>query len=197
MPSQQERSETTRAALCRAFRASLLEKGLEATTTAGVLAETGLSKGALYHHFNGKLEIVEAVYRGESHGAVLRAAASVAPELSPIVRLKQACLAWLKELDQPAVARIVLEIGPEALGMRRVREIEDELSLRLFREALSEAQDRDEIGPLDIDLAARMINGMIAEIAALPRARRSVAATALGPVVDAILAALAEPDPRR
>lgn len=192
MPSQKERSETTRAALCAAFRKSLLVRGLEATTTAGVLAETGLSKGALYHHFSGKLEIVEAVYRDESHAAVLRAAASVSPKLSPIARLKQACLAWLDQLDQPDVARIVLELGPEALGMRRVREIEDALTLRLFRASLQEAVACGEIAPLDAALAAALINGAIAEIAALPKRQRTVAAATVGPVVDAIVQALGE-----
>lgn len=47
----------------------MLEHGLDATTTDAVLSETGLSKGAMYHHFRSKTEIIEAVYRMESHGA--------------------------------------------------------------------------------------------------------------------------------
>lgn len=192
MPSQQQRTETTRAVLCAAFRKSLLENGLEATTTAGVLAETGLSKGALYHHFTSKTEIVEAVYRGESHAAVMRAAASVPADLPPVERAKRACLAWLAELDTPAVARILLEIGPAALGMRRVREIEDALTLRLFQSALEEAMARGDIQLAEPALAARLINGMVAEVAALPQPARAKAAMTIGPMVDAILGTLNE-----
>ena len=190
MPSQLERTETTRAALCAAFRKSLLDKGLEATTTAAVLAETGLSKGAMYHHFASKAEIIEAIYRAESHGAVRRAMESVRGKLTAIERLKLACQAWLRELDTPDVARILLDIGPTALGVRRVREIEDELTIVLFRTALDQAVALGEIELADTALAAKLVNGMLAEIAALTRTERKQAAAIVGPMIDTVLAAL-------
>lgn len=190
MPSQRERTEITRGAICAMFRKSLLDKGLEATTTASVLADAGLSKGAMYHHFASKAEIIETIYREESYGAVRRAAASVPAGLPPVERLKLACSAWLMELDQPDVARILLEIGPAALGTTKVRSIEDELTLRLFQALLEEAVQLSEVSLSDPSLAARLINGMVAEVAVLPRADRSAAARTIGPVVDAILNSL-------
>lgn len=187
MPSQQERTDATRATICAVFRKSLLHKGLQETTTASVLAEAGLSKGAMYHHFASKVEIIEAIYREESHGAVRRAAASVARELPPVERLKLACSAWLQELDIPDVARILLEIGPSALGTAKVRAIEDELTLRLFQTLLEEAVQRGDASLSNPSLAARLINGMVAEVAVLPRGERNAAARTIGPVVDAIL----------
>lgn len=190
MPSQQERTEATRAAICAVFRKSLLARGLEATTTASVLAEARLSKGAMYHHFASKIEIIEAIYREESHGAVRRAAASVPVDLPPVERLKLACAAWLEELDKPEVSRLLLEIGPAALGGRKVRAIEDELTLRLFQALLEEAMQLGEISLSDPSLAARLINGMVAEVAVLPLRDRKLAARTIGPVVDAILGSL-------
>ncbi|WP_435418082.1 TetR/AcrR family transcriptional regulator [Parerythrobacter aurantius] len=190
MPSQLERTETTRAALCAAFRKSLLDKGLDATTTAAVLAETGFSKGAMYHHFASKAEIIEAVYRAESHAAVCRATESVRGELTAVESLKLACLAWLTELDAHDVARILLDIGPTALGVRRVREIEDELTIVLFQTALEQAVAAGEVELADTALAAKLVNGVLAEIAALTRAERKQAAAIVGPMIDTILAAL-------
>ncbi|WP_281388124.1 TetR/AcrR family transcriptional regulator [Qipengyuania soli] len=190
MPRQQERSETTRNAICAVFRKSLLERGLEATTTLSVLAEAGLSKGALYHHFASKAEIVETIYREESHAAVKRAATSVSGDLPPVERLKLACSAWLNELNEPDVARILLQIGPAALGSSKVREIEDELTLRLFQALLEEAMELGQVSLSDPLLAARLINGMVAEVAVLPRSDRKAAAGTIGPVVDAILTSL-------
>ena len=191
MPSQHERTEMTRAALCAAFRKSLLEKGLEATTTAGVLADTGLSKGALYHHFNSKTDIMEAVYRDESHGAVRRAIAAVPAGLSPIEQLKHTCHAWLSEMEDHDVGSIVMEIGPTALGFERVLEIENELTLPMFEATLRRASKEGQISIPDPLLAARLINGMVAQIALQPASERADAAKTMGPLVEAILEGLA------
>lgn len=191
MPSQQERTDTTRAALCAAFRKSLLDKGLDATTTASVLADTGLSKGALYHHFGSKTDILESVYRDESHGAVRRAAAAVPEGLAPIERLKATCMAWLAEMEDPDVGAIVMEIGPTALGFKRVLEIESELTLPMFEATLRQASQEGQVALADPVLAARLINGMVAQVALQPASERALAARTIGPLVDAILEGLA------
>ncbi len=192
MPTQEQRSEATRTALIEAFRASFLSEGVEATTTQKVLTETGLSKGALYHHFRSTAEIAEAIYRRESHGAIMRAFGSVSSDLGPIARLKSACAAWLEEMQQPDVARIVLEIGPEALGLERVLEIENELSLKLFEDVLAEAARSTNLTLRKPALAARLINAMMAEVAIQKRADRSDAARVVDPVIDAILGTLSD-----
>lgn len=190
MVRQQEKSEHTRAVLLGAFRTMLLEKGAGGTTIDAVLAATGLSKGALYHHFRSKTEILEAIYEAESHGAIRRAVASMPGRVGPMARLKRACEAWLEEVAEPEVARIVLEIGPQALGLERVLEIENRLSLQLFEASLREANAAGETRLARPDLAARMINAMVAELARLHQPDRRQAAAALGPVIDAIVAGL-------
>ncbi len=190
MPSQQQRSDTTRDILLAAFRAALLDRGLEAATTAAVLAQTGLSKGALYHHFAGKADIVEAIYRTESHGAIRRAIARVDAALGPIDRLKRSCAAWLDEIANPDVARILFDIGPAALGLKRVMDIENELSLDLFEALIGEAVAAGDIAIARPALAARLINAMVAQVAVQRPADRAIAARVIDPMVDAILAGL-------
>lgn len=50
-----------------------LRKGYEATTVADILAQTGLSKGAFYHHFESKEDLLDALT--ERVGAAIIAAA--------------------------------------------------------------------------------------------------------------------------
>lgn len=190
MPSQQQRSEVTRDQLQGAFRAALLDRGLKAATTAAALAQTGLSKGALYHHFASKAEIIEAVYRAESHGAIRRAVARVDARLSPIDRLKRSCAAWLDEIAEPDVARILFDIGPAALGLKRVVAIENELSLGLFEALISEAVAAGDIAIDRPALAARLINAMVAEVAVQRPVDRAMAARVIEPMVDAIITGL-------
>ena len=92
MPTQQQRSEATRAQLLNAFRQSFLTQGYEATTTQQVLAQIGLSKGAMYHHFRGKSEIIKALYEDEVVRTITRAAQTVDRNGPALTRLKQSCL---------------------------------------------------------------------------------------------------------
>jgi len=190
MVSQQQRSETTRALLMETMRESLLNQGLEATTTASILAQTGLSKGALYHHFRSKSEIIEAIYRDESHGAIRRALESVASDHSPIERLKRGCENWLKELRQRDTRRIVLDLGPQALGLERVIEIESELSLRLFSQILDQAAASGDLVLSDTGLAVRLINALMTELAIAKPSSQHDPIGLVAPLIDGIFASL-------
>ena len=190
MPSQEERARSTRALLLDTFEALLLEEGLVAATTQAVLARTGLSKGALYHHFRSKTEMMEAVYERASHGAIRRAVEAAKGELSPLRRLKAACVAWVHEMRVGDGGRIVLELGPSALGTKRVAEIENRFSLPLFEAALEEAVAIGEIELARPALAASLINAYMGQVAWQSRADRDHAVATIGPVIDAILSAL-------
>lgn len=163
MATQQQRSERTRRNLMNAFRSSFLKRGFESTTTQHVLAETGLSKGALYHHFHSKSEVMEAIYREESLGAIERALESVDAAAPPLARLRDACIAWTREVQSPEVSRILFEIGPSALGQHQAKLIEDSFSLRHFEAFLKEANDRGEIELADPKLGATMLNALVSE----------------------------------
>lgn len=167
MPTQQQRSDTTREALLAACRKLLLERGIEATTLAAVLAETGLSKGALYHHFASKTDLVAAIYRAESCGAIARAVAHAErlASSSPLDELTTTCAAWLKEIRAPDVTAILFRIGPAALGVEEAQQIENDHSLALFERQLARAAEVGEIGRIDQPLATRLINALMTELA--------------------------------
>ncbi|MEM9311199.1 MAG: TetR/AcrR family transcriptional regulator [Pseudomonadota bacterium] len=190
MPSQEERARTTRAQLLDAFQSLLLDKGLEAATTQAVLEQTGLSKGALYHHYRSKSELMEAVYERESHAAIRRAVAAAAGEATPLTRLKASCRAWVSEMRGGDAGRIVLELGPSALGTTRVAEIENCLSLPLFEAAIHEAVAAGETSVAHPKLAAQLINAYMGQVALQTLADRDLASATIGPVIDAILRAL-------
>ncbi len=77
MATQQQRSDTTKALLLNVFRACVIERGYSDTTLQTVLSATGLSKGAMYHHFVGKAEIMRALYTEESRKTFERSLAQV------------------------------------------------------------------------------------------------------------------------
>lgn len=165
MPTQKQRSDATRAQLLKAFRDSFLKHGLDGTTTQSVLNETGLSKGAMYHHFRSKTEIVEAIYAEESRGAIERALNRAAPGAGPLARLKGACLAWTEEARVPSVSKILFEIGPAALGPEKAKAIENTHSLKRIEALLGQAIAQGELGETDPRLIAAFLNALVAEAA--------------------------------
>lgn len=167
MALQTERREKTRTALLRHARRLMLRHGYEATTTQMILEATGLSKGALYHHFAGKAEMVEAIYTDTSRQAITAASRSADKARSHLEALRKSALAWLDEIRQPVTARILFELGPQALGWQRAREIEDENSLAAMTASLEAAHAAGEIALPSALVTARMINALMAEAAFL------------------------------
>ena len=165
MATQQQRSQSTRAQLLKAFRASFLKNGFEKTTTQQVLNQIGLSKGAMYHHFRSKIDIAEALYEEESRRTITSAVESVDPKAPPLDQLKGACLAWTQKVRAPRVSKILFEIGPAALGAQKAKEIEDAVSLKLIEDILRDAIERGDINTSDPKLIATFLNALVAEAA--------------------------------
>ena len=165
MATQKQRSDSTRQKLLEAFRASFLARGYEATTTQQILDETGLSKGALYHHFRSKCEIIEALYAHESRAAIDRAVERVSADGSPLERLKASYLEWTRTVRAPDIAQILFEIGPSALGEAKSKEIEARAANPPIKRLLALAMDEGEIAPPDEDLLVALLNALVAEAA--------------------------------
>ncbi len=190
MATQEQRARATRSKLIAAFRNCVLDQGFEQTTTQRLLDVTGLSKGALYHHFKSKFELMEAVYEAESRSAIARAAKAVASDMSALTRLKETCRAWLVEVQAPDVSLILFEIGPSALGYARARDIEDRLSTTAFERLLSEAANHGEIRPDPPALIARLLNALMAEASIAQRQGDAMASATVMDAIDALLGTL-------
>lgn len=165
MATQAERRAATRGRIVSAARERFASHGFEATSTSEILADAGVSRGALYHHFETKREVFEAVFLEVSEGAIERAARSVGRGESPLEDLVSASFAWLKEVRKPEVGKILLDQGPQVLGWKRARDLEARTSLHLVKQSLERAADAGEIAVPSIDLAAKLVNALLAEAA--------------------------------
>ena len=165
MARQADRSAATRARVLDAAQALFAEQGYEATSTDAILEASGISRGALYHHFATKQAVFEAVFQRVSDAAIERAVRGAPESPSPLETLVQVCLRWLKEVRKPAVAAIVIEQGPQVLGWKRARDLEAETSLGLMIRGLERAERAGEVDVESADLAARFLNAVLAEAA--------------------------------
>ncbi len=162
--TQAERRDRTRAAIIGAATELFAGAGYSATSVTDILSASGVSRGALYHHFPGKEDVFAAVYAEVSADAVAKATRRP-QDASRLEALLASCLAWIEISSEPAVARILFVEGPKALGWERCRNIEEEASLGRVRMGLKLAAQSGEIVNADLDLTARAINAALAEVA--------------------------------
>jgi len=119
-----EQSEATRAALMATARELFAKRGYAAVGTEEIVRATGVTRGALYHHFAGKKELFEAVYEDVERQLVEQIASSaVSTAADPLQALLAGAEAFLDVCEDPAVQRIALIDAPSVLGWERWREI--------------------------------------------------------------------------
>jgi AcrR family transcriptional regulator len=137
--------------------------GFHAATMEDVLAECGLSAGAVYRYFRGKVEIVEALAR-ERHlreREALRAGTDGAPLVEELRALARRFFAGLDDPAERAQRRLGVQIWAEALRsdtlLQLVRHGLDQ-PLGHLRRRLRQAQARGELSrSLDVDATARAL----------------------------------------
>lgn len=64
--TRNEQSEQTIKQILAVSERLFVERGYEKTTIQNIIDELGLSKGAIYHHFESKKEILKAIVEGKS-----------------------------------------------------------------------------------------------------------------------------------
>ena len=119
--------EVTRAAILDAAFRVFAAKGYESASVSDILVATGLSKGAFYHHFQSKDELLDAVIERLTYGAVaeVRAAVEAAPDaLGQLECFVSASRRW--RLSHVAAARLLM---PLVMGEGAVK-LRDRLSTR-------------------------------------------------------------------
>jgi AcrR family transcriptional regulator len=167
--SKAERSQATRAALMATARELFATRGYAAVGTEEIVRSAGVTRGALYHHFAGKLELFAAVYEQVEAELVERIAAAVdVPGTAPLEVLRGGALAFLDACESDlAVQRIALIDAPSVLGWERWREIGLRYGLGLVRGTIEAAIEAGQIEPQPAEPLAHLLLGAIDEGALL------------------------------
>ena len=150
--TNKSRTEATRSALISAARALFARKGYAETSTPEIVKAAGVTRGALYHHFEDKEAVFRAVIT-EEHIAVaeeINASARAAPE-SAIAALQQGSRGYLRAMQDPGRVRIMLLDGPAVLGQIEVDKIDRETSTDTLRVGLAEAMRVKQIKKLPLE----------------------------------------------
>ena len=121
--TQVERLAATRAALLKAARTIFAEQGYAAAATEEIVRRAKVTRGALYHHFEDKRSLFDAV-ASEVAREIAEKIDAMTPMDDPLKALIVGTGAFLDACLDPAVRRIYLIDAPAVLGWHRWREID-------------------------------------------------------------------------
>jgi AcrR family transcriptional regulator len=176
-----ERGQVTRAHLVDVATRLFAAHGYDGTSIEAVLAESGVSRGSLYHHFPGKEALFLAVMEevGVQSAQPVLDAMKDAPD--PVAALRLGCLGWIRLAGDPVVQQIMLIDAPAVLGWERWRELDEQTTLGFIRAAMAYAADTGAIDRPDVDTFAHIVLAAANEVSLMiARAGDPAAALAAG-----------------
>lgn len=137
--SNRLRTAETRAQLLATARALFAEKGFHATGTPELVAATGLTRGALYHHFADKEALLAAVLEDEAMAVATHIRQQTAALSADNAGLQAGAAAYFEAMAVPGRARLLLQEGPGVLGPAAMAEIDRRTGGQTLAEGLAEA----------------------------------------------------------
>jgi len=162
-----ERGKATRERLVAAGRELFGERGYDAASIDAILERAGVKRGALYHHFDSKQALFDAVLDRVVSDVAQAVAEAARAQADPVESLRAGCAAWLRMALDPAVQRIALLDPPAVVGWTRWRELDEQHILGGVRRNLQLIAAGARLPAGDVDLLAHMVLASVNEAALL------------------------------
>ena len=162
---QDARSRRTMDRLLAQARRAFSEQGFAGASAEQIVAAAGVTRGALYHHFEGKKGLFRAVVEQAQEEIDLRVRAAVEKARDPVEMLIAGNDEFLAACLDPGVRRILLIDAPAVLGWQEWRRIDEAHVLGRYREFLRQIMDQGLLRPLPADALAHVISGAANEAA--------------------------------
>ena len=160
-----QRSEATRSALVGAARELFAERSYAGVGTEEIVQRAGVTRGALYHHFSGKEDLLRAVLHQLSAELAEASAAAALEQTDQWQQILAAVGAFLDRCTDRAIQQIMLTDAPSVLGWDEWREIDQQYALGLVKASLAQAMETGLVVRQPVDPLAHLIVGALDEAA--------------------------------
>jgi len=179
--TRSEKGLATRDRIVGAATRLFTAAGYEGTSIEDLLGELQISRGALYHHFNGKDELFEAVLERVEADIAQVTKDATAGISDPVIALRTGVDAFLRMARDETVKRIVLIDAPAVLGWEKWREIDARHGFGLMKASLKAAAKKKRLRAELIEIYAHILLAGVMETAlVIARADDSEKATRNG-----------------
>ncbi|MGH9210088.1 MAG: TetR/AcrR family transcriptional regulator [Acidimicrobiales bacterium] len=129
-------AEKTRRAIVAVARRLFAAHGYAGTSTMAVVDEAGVTRGALYHHFDDKTALFRAVFVELEHELNDSVATTALAEDKPLDAFMAGCGALLDFVTRPDYHQIALVDAPAVLGSDAWHEIDAAIGLASMQAGL-------------------------------------------------------------
>lgn len=161
-------SEGAREALVEAAHELFLERDFDQVSTAEILKRSGVSRGALYHHFPSKLDLFRAVFEASERRVIARIAARASGSGGPFDALLEGARAYLRQCEVDGeLRRIGLTQSRAVLGWEGWRTAATGLGIGLVLAMVEAAIEAGEMPSHDPETTALVLLGALIEAAML------------------------------
>ena len=188
--SNKERTEATRLALIEAGRRLFVERGYAETATPDIVTEAGVTRGALYHHFEDKKALFRAVVEREAEMVAADIERRSAPAGSPRDALLWGAGAYFDAMAVPGRTRLLLLEAPAVLGVEGAGMIDSDNAEGTLRQGLTDllagSGNEPLVTPLTTLLSAAFDRAAIAIEAG---SERTAHEAAIGALLDGLVRA--------
>jgi AcrR family transcriptional regulator len=151
-----------------AARDLFVERDYNHVSIEEILERSGVSRGALYHHFPTKLDLFVAVYKASETRVIEQIASRISSASTPLEALIDGARAYLRlsETDEE-FRRIGLTQSRAVLGWEGWRAAASELGIAVVLALVSAAIEAGELPPHDPETIAQVMLGALIEAAML------------------------------
>jgi len=160
-----EYSERTRGLLLAAARREFARAGYADAATERIVEAAGVTRGALYHHFEDKRELFAAVVAELQREITARIEQRAEGKRKPLDSLLAGCDAWLDACLDADIQQILLLDGPAVLGWRRWTEIDAREGAGSLRRGIDAAIDAGDLDGVDASALTHLLQGALNQVA--------------------------------
>ncbi|WP_205718154.1 TetR/AcrR family transcriptional regulator [Actinomadura soli] len=157
--------ERTREALLRESRLLFATRGYGEVSLAEIVGAAGVTKGALYHLFQSKVELFRAVLEQVQQDVAQTVAQTADAEDDAWARFTAGCRAFLTASTAPDVQRIMLVDGPAVLGWNKWRAMDESGSASHLADVINELITEGVIAPQPVAPLTHLLSGAMNEAA--------------------------------
>ena len=118
------RSSQMKEKLISTARELFAKNGFAATSTPEIVKLAGVTRGALYHHFNDKKALFKAVVTNEAECVALEIKRTVQSDSGAKQALIDGALAYFEAISVEGRAKLLLIEGPSVLGHDEIAKID-------------------------------------------------------------------------
>jgi AcrR family transcriptional regulator len=169
-------SEATRAALLETATAMFAERGFARTSLDDIAVATQVTRGAVYHHFESKQAVFEAVFDTLEQDMTARVAAAATGQPDAWLAGMAALDAFLDLCCEDRYGRLCWLEGPLALGWGRWMDYEKKYAYAMIDGFLQAAREAGLLGPVPVPTSSQLVfhllGGAGRTIAEAPQAER-------------------------